>query len=248
MKDRCNNAKLCCTKIENFNVVKDEIYIIKDVNIHVHCSEITAIVGPNGAGKSTLLKAILSDVEHTGNIIFESHGNHHIRKPIIGYVPQTLEFDKLYPMTVCDLLILAMQKEPIFFARNDKTLKSVDEILSVVQANELKYKKIGQLSGGELQRVVLALALNPIPDILLLDEPVSGIDHNGLQLFYRIVSNLRMEYDMTILLVSHDFDLVKKYSDKVILLDKKILVQGKPEEVFKNSEFSRIFGEVISNV
>ena len=93
-----------------------------------------------------------------------------------------------------------------------------------------------------MQRVMLALAINPIPDILLLDEPVSGIDKNGLALFYNLVSQLRHSYDITILLISHDLDLVAKYADKVILIDKTILAEGTPQQVYATPAFARVFG------
>ena len=95
--------------------------------------------------------------------------------------------------------------------------------------------------GGELQRVLLAIATKPIPNLLILDEPVSGIDVNGIKDFYEIVNRLKKEYDMSIILVSHDLDLVKKYADKVILLDKKIIKEGSPEEVYNSIEFKNIF-------
>ena len=100
---------------------------------------------------------------------------------------------------------------------------------------------MGDLSGGEIQRVLLALALTPMPDILLLDEPVSGVDVRGMNIFYEIVSKIRKKYDLTIILVSHDFESVKKYADKVVLLDKTIKKQGSPKEVFSSKEFNELF-------
>ncbi len=241
MNDVCKAKKVCCTKINNFSVVKEGEEIIKDVNIHLHCSELTAIVGPNGAGKSTLLKAMLSDIQHTGELVFESHNNHFVKKPIIGYVPQILEYDKDYPMTVSEFIASTNEKKPVFFGTSYNIDTKIDKVLKLVEASELKNKKIGSLSGGELQRVILALSISPMPDILLLDEPVSGIDQNGLKMFYNIVSKLRKEYDITILLISHDFNMVKKYADKVILLNHKVLKQGKPEEVFNSKEYNELF-------
>jgi len=118
----------------------------------------------------------------------------------------------------------------------------VKESLSKVKAEHLINRRIGALSGGELQRVLLALALDPIPDLLLLDEPVSGIDQNGLEVFYDTVSELRKEYDLSIILVSHDLDLVEKYADRVILLNGTVLCCGSPNEVFNNQITSKIFG------
>lgn len=239
--NNCSNNKVCCTKLNDISVIRDGKYLLKNINIHVHCNELTAILGPNGAGKSTLLKAILNDIEHTGSLTFETHKTHTVKKPIIGYVPQEVTFDKLYPMTVYDMVASTIMKSPVFMFKNKEISKKVDDILGIVKAVDLKERKVGMLSGGELQRVILALALNPIPDILLLDEPVSGIDNNGLKLFYDIVSELKTKYDITIILVSHDFNMVDKYADRVVLLDKEVLMEGKPYEVFSSNKFKEIF-------
>lgn len=237
----CKSDRVCCTKLNNISVKIDEKYLVKDINIHLHCSELTAILGPNGAGKSTLLKAILNDIKHTGTLTYETHKAHNIKKPLIGYVPQEVTFDKLYPMSVYDMVASTIMKKPLFMFKNWDISKKVEDILKIVKAEGLKHKKVGELSGGELQRVILAIALNPMPDILLLDEPVSGIDNNGLKLFYEIVSTIKTKYDITILLVSHDFNMIEKYADKIILLNKEVLKVGNPEEVFKSKEFKKIF-------
>lgn len=118
--------------------------------------------------------------------------------------------------------------------------------MKIFGAEKLIDKGIGDLSGGELQRVLLAISTKPLPNLLILDEPVSGIDINGIKDFYEIVSNLKTKYDMSIILVSHDLELVKRYADKVILLDKEILKEGTPEDVFSSSEFKERFGEILS--
>ena len=96
-----------------------------------------------------------------------------------------------------------------------------------------------------MQRVLLALALDPLPDLLLLDEPVSGVDQNGLELFYQIVLELRAQEDMAIILISHDLDLVARYADQVVLLNKKVLAVGSPDEVFANESMKKIFGSIL---
>lgn len=103
-------------------------------------------------------------------------------------------------------------------------------------------KRLGALSGGELQRVLLALALDPVPDLLLLDEPVSGIDQKGLEMFYSTVSELRKKINLSIILVSHDLDLVEQYADRVILINGTVVLSGTPEEVFNDERTSQIFG------
>ena len=111
-----------------------------------------------------------------------------------------------------------------------------------MNAADLADRPLGRCSGGELQRVLLALALNPAPDLLVLDEPVSGIDRNGLKLFLETLLDLRRTHHMAILLVSHDLRFVREYADHVILLEKSVLAQGHPEEVFASEEFRTVFG------
>ena len=116
------------------------------------------------------------------------------------------------------------------------------EGLSKVKAEHLIDRRFGALSGGELQRVLLALALDPVPNLLLLDEPGAGIDQGGLELFYNTVSELRQNYDMSIILVSHDLNLVAKYADRVILLNKTVISSGTPKQVFGDERTLKYFG------
>lgn len=241
MKLRLRKCSLCCTKINNFAVKKGETVILDNINLHIHCGDLTAIIGPNGAGKSTLLKAILGEIPHGGTLSFVDEKDKKTRKPNIGYVPQTLEFDRTSPISVKDLFNVTYCNFPLWIKRDKKAETIAKEALIKVEAEELLNKKLGALSGGELQRVMLALSLNPMPDILLLDEPVSGVDRRGMKLFYEIVSKIRKDYDLTVILVSHDFEAVKEYADKVVLLDKKILKQGSPSEVFNSKEFKDAF-------
>ena len=181
----CNN--FCCTKIENFSVTLGNNQILKDVNLHIHCGELTSIIGPNGAGKSTLLKALLGEVKHTGNLSFIGQNDNTYHQPIIGYVPQYLTFDKSTPISVLDLFVCCKNSLPAWIKPKKKIREEVLESLNRVKVPYLIDRQLGALSGGELQRVLLALALDPIPNILLLDEPVSGVDQNGLELFYQIL-------------------------------------------------------------
>lgn len=175
-------ARLCCTKIENFGVKAGRLVIFEDVNIHVHCGQLTAIIGPNGAGKSTLLKAILGEIPHTGKLKYTDAKGKHTGNPVIGYVPQYLKFDVSAPITVQDLFAACLSQRPVWLLPV-KNRQEIIRCLSRVRAAELIDRRLGALSGGELQRVLVALALNPMPDLLLLDEPVSGVDQNGLEIF-----------------------------------------------------------------
>lgn len=239
MTEKCG---YCCTKIRNINVSFGAKKVLENINIHIHCGKLNVIIGENGAGKSTLLKAILGEIKHTGTILFkdkEASGN----KIKIGYVPQRLDIENS-PATVYDVVCGYTSNLPTFLIKSKKKYAQIKEHLKEFGAAELIDQKINSLSGGQLQRVMLAIATLPYPDLLILDEPISGIDRNGREQFYKTISELKENHDLAIILVSHDFDYVKKYADKVILLDKTILVKGKPEEVFSSKEFIERFGEV----
>jgi zinc transport system ATP-binding protein len=238
----CNACNLCCTKIEDFNVTLGQTEILKGINLHIHCGELTAIIGPNGAGKSTLLKAILGEVKHTGRLSFLDAAGKQTNHPVIGYVPQSMQIDPGSPISVMDLFIASQSNRPVWLGHAKEGRGKALEALSRVDAEHLVKRRLGNLSGGEMQRVMLALALQPIPDILLLDEPISGVDQRGMELFYGLVSKLREEYDLTIILVSHDLGLVQKYADRVVLLNKVIECVGTPGEVFSNPKIMESFG------
>jgi len=233
---------LCCTKIENFGVTKGPMRILENVNIHIHCGELTAIIGPNGAGKSTLLKALLGEVAHTGELKYLDSKGTRSNKPLIGYVPQQLSFDPGTPTSVLDLFIACRSKMPAWIFKPGNVKMRAVEGLAKVKAEHLINRRLGALSGGELQRVLLALALDPVPNLLLLDEPVSGIDQGGLELFYNTVSELRQNYDLSIILVSHDLELVAKYADRVIMLNLTVISSGTPKQVFSDEHAMRSFG------
>ena len=234
---------LCCTKITNFGISRGGTEILRNVNLHIHCGDLTAIIGPNGAGKSTLLKAILGEISHTGELQFLDAKNEGTTRPIIGYVPQKLELDSSSPTSVLDLFAAAQAKMPVWFTYTKRVRERVRESLARTQAEHLINNRLGGLSGGELQRVLLALALDPIPHLLLLDEPVSGIDQRGLELFYKTVSLLRENYDLSIILVSHDLNLVAEYADRVVFVNNKTIeCVGTPQEVFSNEKVIQTFG------
>ncbi len=233
---------LCCTRIENLGVSKGPVDILENVNIHIHCGELTAIIGPNGGGKSTLLKALLGEVPHTGQLKYLDSNGSRSSQPVIGYVPQHLSFDIGTPASVSDLFVASLSKKPAWLLKPRSVRKRAIEGLRKVKAEHLLDRRLGALSGGELQRVLLAMALDPVPNLLLLDEPVSGIDQGGLELFYNTVAELRRNYDLSIILVSHDFDLVSRYADRVILLNRTVITNGTPQEVFGNENTLKAFG------
>lgn len=242
IKQKSKACGLHCIKIKDFSVTIGEDRILDDINLHIHCGCLTTVIGKNGAGKSTLIKSILGEIPHEGKIEFKNLGNETISKLNIGYVPQYLNIAKNTPTSVYDLCASFLFTYPVFLKMKKSIKDKVIKQLKVFEAEHLIDKAVCDLSGGELQRVLLSIAVNPIPNLLILDEPVSGIDHNGMELFYRNIDRLKHNYDMAIILVSHDLDYVKKYSDNVVLLDKRIIKQGKASEVFRSREFNKCFG------
>ena len=230
----------CCLRVENMSVQIGSDKILKDVNLHVHCGEMVALIGPNGAGKSTFLKAILGQREYDGIIAFSEPGQRS-KKPRIGYVPQSPAFDPSDPVSVSDLFACCMSKRPAFLGLGKSMEDLVQECLERVHGEELIHKRVGTLSGGELQRVLLALALEPMPNILILDEPLSGVDIEGMTNLMDMLDEIRQTYDLSILMTTHDFSMLDRYADQVVLIDHGILIKGKPETVLNSEAFRTAF-------
>ena len=230
----------CCLRVENMSVRIGGDNILQDMNLHVHCGEMVALIGPNGAGKSTFLKAILGQREYDGVIAFSEPGQRS-KKPRIGYVPQSPTFDPSDPISVADLFACCMSKRPAFLGLGKTMEQLVLECLERVHGEDLIHKRVGTLSGGELQRVLLALALEPLPNILILDEPLSGVDIEGMENLMDMLDEIRKEYDLSILMTTHDFSMLPRYADQVVLIDHGIKIQGTPEEVLNSQEFHRAF-------
>lgn len=230
----------CCLRIQDLSVKIGNDTILSGVNLHVHCGELVALIGPNGAGKSTLLKAILGQQDYDGVISFAVPGQRS-RKPKIGYVPQSPTFDPGDPVSVADLFACCMSKRPAFFGLGKAMRKNVLACLERVHGEDLIDKRVGTLSGGELQRVLLALALEPVPNILILDEPLSGVDVEGMETLMDMLDEIRQNYDLSILMTTHDFAMLPQYADQVVLVDHSIVCQGAPVEVLSSEAFRDVF-------
>ena len=233
-------ARACCLRAEGLGVTAGDQVILHDVDFHLHCGEITALIGPNGAGKSTLFKTVLGQIPHTGTIDFQQAGGRHTR-PLIGYVPQSPSFDRGDPVSVLDLFAGAISSWPVFLPIPQRLRERVAACLRRVHGEGLLDKRVGALSGGELQRVLLAMALEPVPHILILDEPLSGVDIEGEKQLLDMLDEVRTQYDLSILLSTHDFATLEAYADKVILLQGAVLKAGKPSEVLASPEFQQVF-------
>ena len=231
----------CCLRIQNLSVKIGSDEILKDVNLHIHCGQMVALIGPNGAGKSTLVKSILGQQEYDGIIAFSAPGMRHRKPPRIGYVPQSPSFDPGDPVTVADLFACCQSKRPAFLGLSREMRDKTLECLERGHGENLIDKRIGTLSGGELQRVLLALALEPLPNILILDEPLSGVDVEGQQDLMDMLDEIRKRFDLSILMITHDFVMLPNYADKVVLIDHGIVKKGTPTEVLDSAEFQAVF-------
>lgn len=232
----------CSVKIHNLSVKKNNNIILNNISFTVNHGEILALIGKNGAGKTTLLKAIINSISHSGLIEFFNSEGKKISNPKIGYVPQRLGFDKNTPMTVLDLFCSNSKNMPIWFMRSKKRVEKAKEMLKKVGAESHINKPIGSLSGGELQRVLLGFALDPMPNILLLDEPLSAVDRKGVNKLYSVLVSMREEYHMPIILVSHDLGQVYKYANTFVLIDKRVIETGKSKDMYKSKKVKEIFG------
>jgi zinc transport system ATP-binding protein len=219
--------------------------ILKGVNAGLARGKVTALIGLNGAGKSTLLRALVKEVRpDSGRIQFHCGHDHTRPNPQhVGYVPQRLRIEANLPLTVYDLFGIALQRRPLFLGATRKVRQRMSHLLERVNAVHLLHKPVEKLSGGELQRVLLALAMEPHPELLLLDEPAAGIDFKEGEKFYDLIASLNRETSATILLVSHDTHVVDRMADHVLCLkDGRIACQGPPREIINERMLEEIFG------
>lgn len=229
----------CCLKVDDLTVTMGEDRILDHVSFHMHCGELIALIGPNGAGKSSLFRSILGQMPYTGSIQFQTAAGNRMH-PLIGYVPQSPSFDLSDPVSVLDLFVASVSNWPVFLPIPKRLKRLAEECLERVNGRELLNKQVGALSGGELQRVLLAMALEPVPNILILDEPMSGVDMDGERQLLALLDEIRTRYDLSVLISTHDFNTLHKM-DKVILLKQKVLQAGTPEEVLASPDFQTLF-------
>lgn len=213
-------------KISNLEVKYGSKFVLKNMNLSLNAGEIVTIVGPNGSGKTTLFKAIIGTVPI-------SKGTIEVKPNLrIGYVPQQLKIDQTLPITVERFLKLS----------NINFEKSLDKTELILGSKDLLDVQINSLSGGEMQRVLLARALINDPQILLLDEATRGLDQPGVATFYRKIENIRKSTNCAILMISHDLHVVMSSSDRVICVNGHICCQGTPEIVATSPEYQALFG------
>ena len=229
---------LSVVEIEHLTVQYPDVKALDDVSFTVKKGDFLGIIGPNGAGKSTLFASMLGlHTRYKGTIKFFGKD---IRKSKdylkeIGYVPQKPIFEKNFPATVNDVVRMGLRKE--------SDANKVDEILQQLWIHELSKKRIGELSGGQQQRVFIAKALVTNPKLLILDEPVTGIDQQSIDLFYSILRELNSKQKITIIWSSHDLDAVNQLANHVACLNRTLFFHGESDEFFENDELVKQYSE-----
>jgi zinc transport system ATP-binding protein len=209
---------------------------VENANFSAKEGKITALIGPNGSGKTTVMKAILGLVDYTGEIKAFGDSVENIYGKI-GYVPQRYSFDPTFPITVEEFVSLVLvDKKP------SKARLKVKKALGFVEGEDLSGKRLSTLSGGQLQRVLLARALVEDPKLLLLDEPETGIDVGGEQTFYDLLEKLVKTKKLTALVTSHELDVVYTYADEVVCINRKVFCTGAPKEILDQNTFKELYG------
>ena len=207
--------------------------LFSNLSFQIQKGELVAIIGPNGAGKTSLVKVLLGLYKPTS-------GEAHVYESRIGYVPQYLGKDDFSPMTVRELLSLKMEISS-FWLNRSKREKEMINVLKKTNVGHVLDRQLRHLSGGEFQRVMIAYALADNPGLLILDEPVSGIDIHGEQDFFQLIEKIHQENKLTILMISHDIDVVYRYASQVICLNKQLICQGVPSRVLTKATIEKTF-------
>ncbi|MFN7038637.1 MAG: ATP-binding cassette domain-containing protein [Alphaproteobacteria bacterium] len=213
-------------KAENISFSFQKKNILYDISFEVEREKLITIVGPNGSGKTTLAKIIISYLTPTTGKIWKAPNIE------IGYVPQKFFFDSSFPLTVQNFLELRKGYK-----------NNISHLLEIINIKHLLALQISQISGGELQKVMLVASLCNIPNLLILDEPIQGLDINSQIEFYKLLQQIRNKYNITIMMISHDLHMVIKTTDYVLCLNKHICCQGSPEFVNSDPAFIELFGK-----
>lgn len=230
--------------VRNLQVTLGGRPVLVGVDADLARGKVTALIGLNGSGKTTFLRALVREYPSRGDIRFHCGHDHSQPTPQhIGYVPQRLALDARLPLTVKDFLALALSPRPLFLGIPRAVLERIGAMLKRVGMSDHIDTPVEGLSGGQLQRVLLALALEPQPELLLLDEPAAGIDFRDQQKFYDLIGELNRTTGVTVLLVSHELSMVSRYAHHVLCLrDGAIQCQGTPTEVLTPGVLAQTFG------
>ena len=217
---------------KNVSVLKHQKSILDNIDIQINKNDFITIIGPNGAGKTMLLKCLMGFYKPTSGRIERKE------KLRIGYMPQSISIINTMPITVKDFITVRKEYDDI----------SLNKVITEVSIGEIVNKQLSVLSGGEMQRVLLARSLLNNPDLLILDEPAQNLDISGQLNFYKLIQEIYSKRDISILMVSHDLHLVMVSTKKVLCLYKHICCSGAPQQIAKDPEFLSMFGKDMANM
>ena len=220
------DQKKLLVKLENAGVFRSSKWLVRGISLEINQGEIVTLIGPNGSGKTTTAKMILN-ILNTDEGLVKGHANK------MAYVPQKINIDWTMPLRVIDFMKIT----------NSLNNTQITESLSMTGVDKLLYNQIHSLSGGEFQRVLIARAIAKKPDLLVLDEPVQGVDFNGEIALYNLIKEISVNLNCGILLISHDMHFVMSTTDHVICLNGHICCSGSPSNVVKNPEYIKLFGQ-----
>ena len=227
-------AEATILAVQNLSVTLDGVRVLVDVSFRVRRGEALAVIGPNGAGKTVLFRALLGLLPYEGLIQWHSGTR-------IGYVPQRFSVERSAPITALEFFLL---NSPKFWRPEESFVsKVISEITLMGLDRDVLRKRLGELSGGQTQRLLIAWALLQQPDVLLLDEPTAGVDASFEDTIYSLIHRVQIERQKTILLISHDLSVVYTYAQNVLCLNKSIVCQGPPIEVLNPQALTKLYGE-----
>lgn len=222
-------------EFEDVNLTLGNTRILQDINFAIRAGEIHCIIGANGGGKTSLIRSMLGQMPHSGNITINWHESR-----VVGYVPQLLEFDKTLPVTVRDFMGMTCQNRPIFLGVARSRRSQIDEVLDRVGMIGKSKTKLGSLSGGERQRVLFAQALIPEPALLVLDEPMTGLDLHGRDILERAIVEFTGAGG-TAVWITHDIAQVNEVANTLTYIDREVLLDGDPRQVLTSGAAARLF-------
>lgn len=209
--------------------------ILEDVSFGIRAGSIHCIVGANGGGKTSLIRSLVGQMPHSGRIDIAWQDGR-----VTGYVPQQLDFDKSLPITVLDFMAMTCQRRPVFLGVNKARRKLIESVLAGLGLEGKLKSKLGSLSGGERQRVLFAQAMIPEPALLVLDEPMTGLDLSGKEILEGAVRAFARAGG-TVVWINHDIVQVNEFADRLTYINRKVLLDGTPGEVLAGGAATHLF-------
>lgn len=231
--------------VNNLSVMYEKECVFSDISFSVEKGDYIALAGPNGSGKSTLIKTILSLVKpiHGSVFLFDKPLGDFKDWDKIGYVPQKLNLSQYFPATVKEVVAMGLVSKQSYFSKIKKVdLERIDYLLNLMEIQQLKDKNINELSGGQLQRAIIARALVSNPELLILDEPTTALDPNTRERFFITLKDLNMSDNVTIILITHDTGGAGQYAKKLMYFDSKIVFYGTFDDFCSSESMSSYFG------